>query len=153
MPVLYQPHNNSQVFINVCILPTGIQQKTIKGADSKPAEVPSGAAFRALVDTGATASCITTSVAEKIGLKPIGKVPIQGVDGVADHNNYLFHIGFFINISTGEGQQQGTLTVLNKEITGAEIDSGGAFDVLLGMDVLPTGQLIVSGNGQASFSF
>mgnify|MGYP000906172191 CR=1 FL=1 len=29
--------------------------------------------FPALIDTGATSTCITSSVADKIGLKPIGK--------------------------------------------------------------------------------
>ena len=54
--------------------------------------------FRALIDTGAQSTCITSTAAEKVGLVPIGKVPILGVSGLQYHNNYLFKVGFAFGI-------------------------------------------------------
>ena len=38
-------------------------------------------------------------------------------------------------------------------ILGAQIETTGDYDVLLGMDVLSTGQLVVTGSGTFSFAF
>ena len=40
-----------------------------------------------------------------------------------------------------------------KEINGGELSDGNTFDVLLGMDVLTTGNLRVDKDGTFSFSF
>jgi|GEM_PF-918554 len=150
MPVLHLQHNNTQLFINVLILPLGTPADLIGGqTDLNGPTKP----FRALVDTGATSSCITTKVASAVGLDPVGRVSVQGVAGVADLNNYLFHVGFIENVQSDQGQTLAQVNVLNREITGAEVNSGGHFDVLLGMDVLSTGTLIVHGNKHFSFSF
>jgi hypothetical protein len=55
--------------------------------------------FKALVDTGATGSCITPQTATKMGLAPIGKALVHGVSDAKYHNNYLFHIGFMVEMA------------------------------------------------------
>jgi len=119
-------------------------------------------AFTALVDTGASSTCITPKVAEMVGLQAIGKVPIQGVSGPNYHNNYLFHIGFPLSQNTqGSLTAKGdkvisdvSLSVFDMKIEGAELQlHGDQFNVLLGMDVIGTGSLKLEGNGTASFSF
>jgi hypothetical protein len=104
---------------------------------------------------------ISPRVAQAVGLSPIGQMPIQGVGhNVTYHNAYLFHVCFVMAATTiGQPIPPGTnvnsiIFVLPKPIYGAEITStGGAFDVLLGMDVISTGSLIVEGIGRFSFSF
>lgn len=123
------------------------------------------AAVRALIDTGATTTCITAGVAAKLGLQPIGKVPVQGVSGIVHHNNYLFYVAFPFALPAGTppasrlpppapGQVQGQVFVLDKVIQGCEFNGGPnpSFDVLLGMDVISSGSLVVQG-GNHTFSF
>jgi Aspartyl protease len=120
---------------------------------------------RALVDTGATTTCISARVAEHLKMQPIGKVPVQGVSQVSYHNSYLFMVAFPFALGPGflapaalpppkPGEIQSQLHVLKAIIQGCEFDPGKAsFDVLLGMDVLHIGTLVVQGDGSFSFSF
>lgn len=117
--------------------------------------------FKALIDTGAMGTCITVATAKKLSLQPVGKVPIQGVSGVKYHNNYLFHVGFLINIAPlpdpspdGQKVMNQELYMLPNQIQGAEFDSGQhKFDVLLGMDVIATGNLTVGSGGIFSWAW
>jgi predicted aspartyl protease len=112
--------------------------------------------FKALVDTGATSTCITQRVASEVGLLPVGKVPIMGVSGQSYHNNYLFHVGFTISLENPENtnELQVEAHISAAQIQGAElVIPGGEFDVLLGMDILSTGSLAMEGGGTFSFSF
>ncbi len=111
--------------------------------------------FKALVDTGAQSTMISKNAAQKIGLKPIGRVPIMGVGGVSNHNNYLFQVGFVMQVADDETNQNiRQIHVLQGQIEGAEmVIEGAGFDVLLGMDVISTGSLAVEGSGTYSFSF
>ena len=157
MPCIWLQHNNKQLFMNVAVLSPEDRAAIESGKLSRRIN-----AFTALVDTGATTTCITPKVAEMVGLEPIGKVPIQGVSGQSFHNNFLFHIGFPLS-QTLQGGSSGvvgkavrniSLTVLDMEIQGAELQlNGDQFNVLLGMDVIGTGSLKLEGNGTASFSF
>ena len=93
-----------------------------------------------------------------MGLSSIGMIPVQGVSGVQNHNSYLFQVGLFRDISVagsdGEQVSKSVLSILSKDIAGAEFNSmTGEFEVLLGMDVISTGSLKVEGNGTFSFSF
>jgi hypothetical protein len=141
------------VFLSVAILDDSVVTRFAsaeRGSDTVTMHV-----FNALVDTGAQGTCITSDAAEKVGLAPIGKVPIQGVAGLSYHNNYLFRVGFPFGIA-GEKREArlGSLHVVNAPIQGAELniqDSG--FDVLLSMDIIGIGSLKIDGDGSFSFSF
>jgi hypothetical protein len=128
------------------------------------------AAVNALIDTGATTTCISSGLATRLNLQPIGKVPIHGVSGVAHHNNYLFYVGFPFAFAPGvlppsgapglpqpaQGQVQGQVFILDKVIQGCEliVAPTAGFEVLLGMDVISSGSLVVQGgNGTFSWSF
>src|SRR5580700_2973289 len=93
MPCIWGRHNGSQLILSVVILPTA----TMSGAAGLPPGAPLQglvAAVNALVDTGATTTCITEALAKRLNMQPIGKVPLYGVAGIAHHNNYLFNVGF-----------------------------------------------------------
>lgn len=111
--------------------------------------------FNALIDTGAQSTCITSVAAEKVGLVPVGKVPIRGVSGLQYHNNYLFKVGFAFGMAANQREVQVTsVHVFDKPIEGAELNVGSStFDVLLGMDIIGMGSLKIDGDGSFSFSF
>ena len=120
--------------------------------------IPNVQMFKALVDTGASGTCITPQTAMKVGLTPVGKIPIQGVGGIKHHNNYLFYLGFTVMVmqpavtSAAGSPVAGELHLLPIPIQGAEIDAGGAFDVLLGMDVISI-SLKIEGDGTFSWAW
>ena len=110
--------------------------------------------FSGLVDTGAQATCITSAVAEKVGLTPIGKVPIMGVSGLSYHNNYLFKVGFAFGQPGATEVNMASVHIFDLPIQGAELNIGSRnFDVLLGMDIINSGSLKIDGDGSFSFSF
>lgn len=155
MPVLKLTRINLQLFVDVLILPlnnvNADQFSFHLQTDGTPTKSPH--IFKALVDTGATSSCVSFDCAKKVGLAPIGKVSVQGVHGVMESNNYAFHVGFIQPVPAEEGQSAFEVNVLSQQITRTEVKSGGHFDVLLGMDVLTTGQLVCSGTDTFTFAF
>src|ERR1700730_12997669 len=162
MPCLWGQHNNSQIFLNVGIVDASAVNLT--AAPPFGASFPNPQMFRALVDTGAQRTMISTNVVNALNLTPLGTVQIRGAGHtITRHNSYLFHIAFVIALPSNVGQmaQAGVptqaLAFLNPNpIHGAEIgltSTGGSFDVLLGMDIIATGSLKIEGNGTFSFSF
>jgi hypothetical protein len=164
MPCLWLKHDNRQLFCAVAILPTESAAGLPVGPDGSPYE-GSVITARALIDTGATTTCISSRLAAQLRIQPIGKVPVQGVSSVSYHNSYLFMVAFPFALpssavpadrlpSPGPGEAQGRVHMLQSVIQGCEFNPGNApFDVLLGMDVVRTGTLVVQGDGSFSFSF
>lgn len=149
MPVVWIKHDGHRLFLSTVVITSEQLELIDLGRDV--GGVVDNQSFKTLVDTGATCTCITAAGAVKAGLKPIGKVPIQGVSGVQMHNNYLFYIGFAMSGPTADeslavaGRKAVELHVLPTAVEGAELNKGDFdFDLLLGMDVLRTGQLIVT---------
>ncbi|MGD9852455.1 MAG: retropepsin-like aspartic protease [Nitrospirales bacterium] len=96
--------------------------------------------FRALWDTGATNTCITNKIALQLGLKPSGKVIVAGVHGKKEVLTYL------VNVFLPNGVAFPGVRATEAEINGA--------DVLIGMDIIRTGDFAVSNfNGRTIFSF
>lgn len=75
MPCLWGQHNKSQVFLSLLIL----DATNVTTNPANPltgitlANLPS---FAALIDTGAERTMISPNVVAKLGLNPIGKIPI-----------------------------------------------------------------------------
>lgn len=160
MPCIWGQHSNSQLFCVVAVLPA-----TAVAAAAGSVYTGQAQGCRALIDTGATTTCISKQLATILRLQPVGKVPVHGVAGIVYHNSYLFSVAFPFNLppnaSLPPGVQQSSgniatqLHLLDKVLQGCEFDGGSKpkFDVLLGMDVISTGSLVVQGNGTFSFSF
>lgn len=96
--------------------------------------------FTALWDTGAQRSVVTSDVARILGLVPISNAVSRGVNAVKVVPVYLISIrlpgGVLFNLQVTEG------------------DSGGGWDVLIGMDVISHGDFCVSNfDGKTAFSF
>ena len=146
MPCIWGEHDGNQVFVDVHILSLEDSERFPAGMSGKTPQV-----FKALVDTGASLTCLTKNVVGSVGLEPVGKVPISGVSGQTFHHAYLFHVAFTVK---AEGRNIAETHLVGSAVQGAEfIAPRGDFDVLLGMDILSVGSLAVEGNGTYSFSF
>lgn len=149
MPCIWGKYSSSRIILQVAIIPDSLYQQMMQGAGTGQLSV-----FNALVDTGATSTCITNNVVTKCELSPIGQVPIQGVSGQQHHNNYLFRVAFAFGTPKTGQTFEGHVHIFNKPIQGPELKMANAgFDILLGMDVLGEGSLKVDGDGSFSFSF
>ena len=157
MPCLWGQHNNSQVFLDVGI----IDASNVNPATLVPigTGMPPPTMFRALIDSGAQKTMISSNVVKTLGLSPVGKLPLQGIGpNVTYHNSYLFHVAFVIPVLRANqpvlvgGQLQIMIFYQPIPIHGGELTIAGGFDVLLGMDVISTGSLKIEGNGTFSFS-
>lgn len=115
--------------------------------------------YDALVDTGATASCISPKVVKDLGLSSESKVPIVSATEATSLN--LYHVDIHIPITKSRGMlraegpakhhtQTNILSGRGLEVT--EIAQPKNFDVLLGMDVLAECSLFISA-GRFTFCY
>lgn len=98
----------------------------------------------ALVDTGATNTCLSPAVINELGISAVGKIPIQGVGGVHPTNIYR------VDLMLIYGPQQ--MVRPNIQITEFKAGIHSPFQALLGLDVLGDGVLTMSFDGHFSLS-
>lgn len=97
--------------------------------------------YNSIWDTGATNSAISQRVVDECGLKPIGMVNVQGVDGINPSETYLVNI--ILRNHVGVSQVRVTKGKL-----------GPAADVLIGMDIITLGDFVITNkDGKTVFSF
>lgn len=93
-------------------------------------------------DTGATGTCISHEVVNRLKLDPTGMVTIHTPSGEKDVMTYLVNILLPNNVSVIDAQ------VMDSEIGGQGID------LLIGMDIISLGDFAVTNfDGQTVFSF
>jgi hypothetical protein len=135
-------------------------QVAIWGPNYRPTQPPSSASplqmnmYSALVDTGASCTCISQKVIQAVGLSPIGKQQVGHALGPSATNSYQFQVVFAFPQSQGpSGTMQATLTV--HLVMGLEFvpQPGSTFDVLLGRDIICKGIFNMSFDGHAILSF
>ena len=97
---------------------------------------------KALWDTGATNSCISTNVVQALSLIPTGQKNICTPSGSDVVNTYLVNITLPNNV-----------VIPDIEVCDSQIGNQG-LDLLVGMDIINQGDLSVTNfNGQTVFSF
>jgi gag-polyprotein putative aspartyl protease len=106
--------------------------------------------FKALIDTGATTTMIAPRVVKALGLQQVNVLEFGHLNGLSRRPGYLFHVAFFPPATPSEISK---LQVMTKVINGGELLDEHTFDVLLGMDVLTTGDLYIGKAGTFRFSF
>ena len=117
-----------------------IQRKLINSAvvESGKDHVP----VRAQWDTGATGTCISKELANKLKLIPTGLVNVHTPSGIGTINKYM------INLVLNNEVRFVNLSVMDSEIGKQGID------VLIGMDIISNGDFAVSNyDGKTYFSF
>jgi hypothetical protein len=110
--------------------------------------------YMALIDTGASSTCISQKVINDLSLSPIGKVQAGHAQDIGPANQYQFQVvfAFPVGAPTPAGVTQTQLMPML--VTGIEFipQPGSAYDVLLGRDILCRGVFSMSFDGHASFS-
>ena len=97
----------------------------------------------AIWDTGATNSVITSKAAQELGLRPTGMTEVHTANGVAKQNTY------FVNIILPMG-----VGIRGVKVTEVEQLLGGEANVLIGMDIIGTGDFsVTNANGVTVMSF
>jgi hypothetical protein len=122
--------------------------------------------YDALIDTGASSTMITSKVVRDLKLEPVGKLQFHGLDGRTWKPCYLFHVAFYDTsdndtMRLDDGDQHvfelanpiSRIHVCTRAIQGGELPTLPSFDVLLGMDVLATGELWFRKSGDFRFTF
>jgi hypothetical protein len=105
--------------------------------------------YNALIDTGASCTCITNKIINDVGLTPAGKQSVGGVHGKKVVNQYQFQVALlFPQAQAASGTV--TANAMAIPVTGVEFDSPGGFDVLLGRDVICRGILHISWDGHGT---
>lgn len=117
-----------------------IQRKLINSAvvESEKEHVP----VKAQWDTGATGTCISKELANKLKLIPTGLVNVHTPSGIGTMNKYM------INLVLNNEVRFVNLSVMDSEIGKQGIN------VLIGMDIISNGDFAVSNyDGKTYFSF
>ncbi len=93
-------------------------------------------------DTGATTTCISQAVIDRLSLVPIGQSIINTPSGQRISDQYIVDVMLRNNV-----------IVKDVVVIGSEIGAQG-IDVLIGMDIINHGDFVVTNyNGQTHFSF
>lgn len=93
-------------------------------------------------DTGATGTCISKELVEKLKLIPTGMVNVHTPSGIGVMNKYMINL-----ILNNE------VKILDLPVMDSEIGKQG-IDVLIGMDIITLGDFAVSNyEGKTQFSF
>lgn len=153
MPSISGSYNpNVGAIVQVAIMPLE-QVQNSDGTPKHPGDGSNIKFFNALIDTGASCTCVSSNAAKQAKLKVIGKAPMAGATGVNHQNKYAFAVGFMINArQDASGKINSDLSV--QVVNGMEFDNqSGGFDVLLGRDIICRGVLNMSYDGHYSLSF
>ena len=95
---------------------------------------------RAIWDTGADTTIISSRIVKKLNLQPYKAGGISGIGGDTDTNVYLVHV----QVPTGD-------FVANVEVMESEFAD---IDLLVGMDVITFGDFLITNNdGKTTFQF
>jgi hypothetical protein len=96
---------------------------------------------KAIWDTGATGTVISSGLVSRLGLVPTGKTVAADVNKSYETNTYVVDIG----LPNG-------LLIFDVQVT--EVPNLGHYDLLIGMDLITMGDMaITNGHGNTWFSF
>ena len=110
-------------------------------------QVPQAQQISALVDTGASGTCIEPSVLRALGVSPTGMVPINTPStGNTPHTAYQYDVSILV---PGASNAHPPLIVENLPVIEAQLIHAQGFHALIGRDVLS--QCLLNYDGQAGF--
>jgi len=101
-------------------------------------------AFPALIDTGASSTCISNVVAQIVGLHPMGMRPMSSATESKPVNVYLIDLILPFGASG--------LIMPGAQVMEFTPVPGSPYQILLGRDVICKGVLTMSFDGQITFS-
>jgi predicted aspartyl protease len=97
--------------------------------------------YAALVDTGASCTCVSKKVITDCGLLSHSKITMISASGNVEANAFMFHVGIPLalpGVTVGpSGHVSAQVHTFQTPIQGMELlNSPGRFEILLGMDIL-----------------
>jgi predicted aspartyl protease len=121
MPKLSLLLSNNRIIADVFVS-TGDIKKAVK--------------VKALIDTGASSSCITVDLSQVLNLIPISKRTLITGAGQIASNVYSVNMFFMFD--------KILISLENTQVS--EISGKHSFSIIIGMDIIERGVLVVSGN-------
>ncbi len=107
---------------------------------TNPEENKKSTSVKAIWDTGATASVITSKVAKNLGLVPVGMTEVHTAGGVRTCNVYIVDL-----------MLPNEVFIPNVQVTEADMTTN---DVLIGMDIITLGDFAITNlAGKTRFTF
>jgi hypothetical protein len=140
------------VILQTAVLPQS-QFVTLQAPRLPQSSLPNLTMFGALVDTGASVTCISRNVVQALNLQPSGKTSMSGSTGQNTVDQFTFAVAFLFGAQqTPTGAISGQLSM--HLVQGCEFMSHGfGFDVLIGRDILCKGILTLSFDGHYLLCF
>ena len=142
-PSVEWTHNRERLLVPVAILPAANA--------ANPFEV---IRTEGLLDTGATGTGIRRDLAERLGLRAKGQRRVHTANGVIFAAEFLCRIGFICGDldAWADGAEHLQPHVLERHILGFELQTGFAYPLLIGMDVIGQCDLALSRTGRAKLT-
>lgn len=150
MPLITGTLNKKRAIIDVGLQPalaeTGAVEPIFGGArlEIEP--------LRGLIDTGAAVTCVTRSVAQRVGLVPRGKRPLGNVSDIRLHTAYSFVVGVWYSQSNGDAMNETRGYYGFEPVLGCDFQDNADFDVLIGMDIISQGDFATKRSGEFSWA-
>ena len=116
-----------------------------------PSRNPSDLTFETytgLLDTGATASWISSRIVKRFAMESVGKKAVAVATEIRQRPAFVFRLGLM-----GDELPVPTLPFVFAETIGFELTQADGFDVLLGMDVLAQTDFAMYRNGRWTLKF
>lgn len=104
---------------------------------SQNKSVPNPINGEALIDTGASNTCIDDDTAKQLELRAIDQIPLQTPSGTTTHNKYMISLNF-------TGVNSNLPNIQRLSVIGAELKNQGTL-VLFGRDLLRSCMLVYNG--------
>ena len=124
-----------QLLIDAHVTPGGVESAALTDANR----------FRALVDTGATGTCVTDRLARKLDLTKIGKIETTAALNRGEVPLYQVCIHIPAPVAQLDGAREGFVFRHFAPVRVSEMSSlQEIFDLLIGMDIISAGSLHVS---------
>ncbi|MEM6603311.1 MAG: hypothetical protein AAF621_04605 [Pseudomonadota bacterium] len=108
--------------------------------------------YRALIDTGASRTCVSDRLVEMYQFAPTGDATMNHAWGSNKAHTYLFNMFVPTRVDTGkDGSPSGDVSMFTLE--GLSFKAKSDFDVLIGRDFLCRGSLSLSFDGHFTLCF
>jgi hypothetical protein len=111
--------------------------------------------YRALIDTGATITCLCQNVVKQERLKSYGMTQMFGANGPSIHLTYLVNIGVWCSELVdfeGNGEISRSLYQIPETIEAPIINPNQWFDVIIGTDILKNCEFHLKMGGEFTLS-